>query len=152
MGDDSAWFRAFRNRLAATIPDISQRLIVLPYLNKNQFFGLLKRADAVLDTVHFGGGNTCLDAFAVGSPVVTEPGRFFRGRATAAKYLQMGVTGLTVSSEQEYVDLAVNLATDASLRARHSKELRENYHRLLLPKDLLSEYEHHFSSLIASAT
>jgi len=39
------------------------------------FLHLQALADVLLDTIHFGGGNTSLEAFAFGTPVVTLPGR-----------------------------------------------------------------------------
>ncbi len=44
----------------------------------------LALSDVVLDTVHWSGGNTSLDAFAAATPVVALTGRFMRGRQTAA--------------------------------------------------------------------
>lgn len=151
VGTEGYWFEALYQRFSDAMPDVVDRIIVLPWLNKQEFFTLIKRADVVLDTVHFGGGNTCLDAFAVGTPVVTQPGRFYRGRATMAKYRQMGIDGLVAGSEQEYVDLAVTTANDASFRSAQNAAIQENYHKLLMPPGLLDEYQDTFATLVAAA-
>ena len=114
VGTEGYWFEALYQRFPDAMPDVVDRIVVLPWLNKHEFFALMKRADVVLDTIHFCGGNTCLDAFAVGTPVVTQPGHFYRGRATMAKYRQMGIDGLVAGSEEEYVDLALTTVNDAS--------------------------------------
>lgn len=151
VGTEGYWFETLRQRFQKNIPNAANRIVVLPWLNKQEFFALLKRADVVLDTIHFGGGNTCLDAFAVGTPVVTEPGRFYRGRATMAKYRQMEIDGLVAQDGQQYVDLALTTANDPSLRAFHSAAIQENYNKLLMPPGLLKEYEEVFASLISHA-
>ena len=67
-------------------------------------------ADAVLDVPTFSGGNSSLEAFSLGVPVVTWPGRFARGRITYACYRQMGIGDLIAADAGEYVDLALRLA------------------------------------------
>ena len=62
--------------------------------------------------VEFCGGNTTYEALAVGTPVVTLPGRYLRGRLTSAMYQLMGITTPIASTADEYVKLAVQLATD----------------------------------------
>ena len=151
VGMEGYWFEALYQRFSDAMPDVVDRIIVLSWLNKQEFFALMTRADVVLDTIHFGGGNTCFDAFAVGTPVVTQPGRFYRGRATMAKYRQMDIDGLVAGSEQEYVDLAVTVANNDSFRSVQSAAIRENYHKLLMPPGLLDEYQDTFAALVAGA-
>lgn len=69
-------------------------------------------ADVMLDPFPFCGGNTTYEALAVGTPVVTLPGRFLRGRLTSAMYQLMEITTPIASTTDEYVKLAVRLATD----------------------------------------
>lgn len=79
-------------------------------------------ADVVVDTMHWSGGNTSLDAFAAGTPVVTLPGRFMRGRQTAAMLGMMGLPELVATSPRELGALALATARErdrnAVLRAR----------------------------------
>ena len=76
------------------------------------FRAVLAAADVVLDTFHWSGGNTSLDAFAAGTPVVTLPGRFMRGRQTAAMLAMMGLDALVAASPGDYVPLAMRIARD----------------------------------------
>jgi predicted O-linked N-acetylglucosamine transferase (SPINDLY family) len=47
-----------------------------------EFVELIAVSDVMLDTLHFNGMNTSLEALAVGTPVVTLPGALQRGRRT----------------------------------------------------------------------
>ena len=71
-------------------------------------------ADVLLDTFHFSGGNTSFEAFAVGTPVVTLPSGFLRGRFTAGLYRKMGVADLIAETAESYVDLALRAPQAAS--------------------------------------
>jgi predicted O-linked N-acetylglucosamine transferase (SPINDLY family) len=70
----------------------------------------------MLDTVHFNGMNTSLEAFAVGTPVVTLPSALQRGRHTQAMYRRMGLEDLIATDAAVYVEQAVRLANDAEYR------------------------------------
>jgi predicted O-linked N-acetylglucosamine transferase (SPINDLY family) len=74
--------------------------------------------DAMLDTLHWSGGNTSLDAIASGLPIVTLPGRFMRGRQSLAMLGILGLEELVATDEADYVRLAVRLATDRPWRAQ----------------------------------
>jgi len=76
----------------------------------------------VLDTLHWSGGNTSLDALAVGAPIVSLPGEFMRGRQTQAMLNAVGVPELVVECEAALVERAVALAADPA--ARHALRQR----------------------------
>ena len=89
----------------------------LPRLAGPYFRSALAAADVVLDTVRWSGGNTSMDAFAAGVPVVTLPGRFMRGRQTAAMLGMMQVEELCAARPGEYAALAVDVARDGGRNA-----------------------------------
>jgi predicted O-linked N-acetylglucosamine transferase (SPINDLY family) len=89
------------------------RVRVVPRMERPDYLSLIARTDVVLDTVHYSGGaNTACDVFAVGTPAVTLPGTYHRGRYTAAAYRKLGITELLAASAAEYVRLAVRVATE----------------------------------------
>ena len=94
----------------------------LPRLSAENFRRALSAADVVLDTLRWSGGNTSLDALAAATPIVTLPGRFMRGRQTAAMLAMAGVPELVAADADDYVRKALDTARDrernASLRAR----------------------------------
>ncbi|HEY2630267.1 MAG TPA: hypothetical protein VGI57_14145, partial [Usitatibacter sp.] len=88
----------------------------------------------MLDTFHWSGGNTSLDAFAAGLPVVTMPGRFMRGRQSAGMLRMMGIEDLVAGNEEDYVAKAVGVATDRAKREALSARIRAG-HPLLFNRD-----------------
>jgi len=101
------------------------RLIVLPPYPHADFLRINLCCDAMLDTLHWSGGNTSLDALACGLPVVTLPGRFMRGRQSAAMLRRLGVAELIAADETSYVDIASRLVRDAQWRNSLSSTIEE---------------------------
>lgn len=106
-----------RARFARTLGPLAERVRFLPTMSHNDFMNVMALADVSLDTRPFGGGNTSWQAIAAGTPVVTWPGRFLRGRYTQALYRLAGVPDTVVDSAEAYVETAVRLARDATFRA-----------------------------------
>jgi CRISPR-associated protein Csy1 len=90
----------------------------LPRTSGTRFRAVLAACDVVLDTVRWSGGNTSLDALAAGTPAVTLPGRFMRGRQTAAMLRLAGLDELVVATKHDYARLAVEVAQDRTRNAR----------------------------------
>ena len=79
----------------------------------------------VLDTIHYGGGaNTVYDAAACGTPTVTLPGPFHRGRWAAAVNDRLRVPEMTAATPSDYVRMAIRAAEDAEFRADVSRRIR----------------------------
>ncbi|MBL8836548.1 MAG: hypothetical protein JNL66_09890, partial [Alphaproteobacteria bacterium] len=91
-----------------------------------RFFALLELCDAVLDTPHFNGGTSSLQAFSLGVPIVTLPARFLRGRFTAGLYRRMGVTDLIARDARDYATLAARLGLDPIWRRQMVDRIRES--------------------------
>jgi protein O-GlcNAc transferase len=90
-GQDPNWTHQLQRRFRRTLPDVAPRITFLPHQGGQAYLHLLNVCDALLDTTHFGGGNTAFKAFSVGAPIVTLPAAFARGNVTTACYRQMGV-------------------------------------------------------------
>jgi predicted O-linked N-acetylglucosamine transferase (SPINDLY family) len=101
------------------------RVMWLDRQHQNRFFALIELCDAVLDTVHFNGGTTSLQAFALGAPVVTMPGRFMRGRFTAGLYRRMGMSDLVARDGADYARITARLGNDPVWRRTIVEQLRE---------------------------
>lgn len=108
----SYWKELLLGRFAVTLADVLDRIIFLPRMSRDRFLGLCASADVLLDPLHFGGGNTSYEGLAAGTPVVTLPSNFLRGRITLALYRQMNFFETVVTDPQAYVELAVRLGTD----------------------------------------
>lgn len=112
-------------RLTREAPDIAARILVMPSLSRADFVALLATSDVMLDPLHYSGGNTSLEAFSVGTPIVTWPGAFMRGRHTHGFYKLMGVDDCVARDHAHYVELALRLGTDPAWRDRISRRIRE---------------------------
>jgi CRISPR-associated protein Csy1 len=101
------------------------QLRFLPRMESSQFRRAVALADVVVDTPRWSGGNTSIDAFAVGAPVVTLPGRFMRGRQTAGMLRLMGMAELVAESAEDYVRIAVEVARDRDRNAALRRAILE---------------------------
>src|SRR5262249_21987089 len=111
------WDRTLAGRFRRAWPDVADRVRFLAPLSGEDFLHLQAAADVLLDPLHFGGGNTSYEAFAVGTPVVTLPGPFLRSRITYACYQQMGVTDCVAHDAEDYVRIALRVAKEPEWRA-----------------------------------
>jgi CRISPR-associated protein Csy1 len=111
----------FRSRLGSALAARGvdpARAIFLERVGHADYLRVNAVCDAMLDTLHWSGGNTSLDAIASGLPIVTLPGRFMRGRQSLAMLGILGLEELVATDEADYVRLAVRLATDRPWRAQ----------------------------------
>lgn len=82
--------------------------------------------DIVLDTLPYTGGDTTAAALDMGVPVVTRVGHRHAERVTFSLLSHLGVSGTVARSDQEYVEIACRLATDAVWRTHVASEIAAN--------------------------
>lgn len=112
------------------------RILFVQWLPLEMLFSIMKLADAVLDTIYFGGGTTIQYAFHFGVPVVTMPGQYARGRMVYSYYSVMGVPDAPIAKDtKEYVDMAVKLANDKSYYQKVSAEILARNEKLFEASD-----------------
>jgi predicted O-linked N-acetylglucosamine transferase (SPINDLY family) len=113
----AAWVAQLRARWAKTYPILKARVLFLPRQPLQKFMALLAHMDVLLDPVHFGSGNTLYEAMVYGTPVVTWPGNFMRGRIVSGAYRQMAVADAPVVAHiEEYAAMALALGRDPQRR------------------------------------
>ncbi|MDG2033870.1 MAG: hypothetical protein P8J29_08030, partial [Rhodospirillales bacterium] len=120
QGSRPEWADLLDARFRKTIPDVMDRIGYLPRMSREDFLATLAAAPLVLDTPHYSGGLTTQEALAGGTPVVTLPGQYLRGRVTAGAYRKMGLTACVADSSEAYVDIAIHLLRDP----KHAREVR----------------------------
>ncbi len=103
---------------------------MLPQCSHDDYLRINAVCDAMLDTPRWSGGNTSLDALAAGLPIVTLPGRFMRGRQSAAMLSLAGLSELVARDDDDYVRIATRLASDEAWRDTVTARLREGSFRL----------------------
>jgi predicted O-linked N-acetylglucosamine transferase (SPINDLY family) len=96
---------------------IRERTRVLPLLSHQDFLRVNRVCDAMLDTRHWSGGNTSLDALACALPIVTLPGATMRARQSMGMLSVIDLPELIARDEADYVRIAARLATEPAWRA-----------------------------------
>ena len=116
-GKYAAWTELLKARWAKIFPVLLKRVIFLPRMSWDRFMVVMAQMDVLLDPLHFGSGNTLYDAMLNGTPVVTWPGQFGRGRNVAAAYRQMEITDAPIAMRlEDYAALALALGRDTERR------------------------------------
>jgi CRISPR-associated protein Csy1 len=130
--------RAFAARLGRALARrglaIVERVLFLQRLSHDDYLRVNAACDVMLDTLHWSGGNTSLDAIACGLPVVTCPGALMRGRQSAAMLANLGVPELVAADGAGYVAIAERLGRDAEWRRALSARMRAG-HGALFARD-----------------
>jgi len=126
----TTWMELLEKRFDRTIPDnVRNRVKFLPWVQDNfDFLGIIAASDVILDPFHFGVGSTLIATFAVGTPLVTCPGEFMRGRVGLLHCTLLDILECVATDTEDYVQKAVAIATDQSLRKRIRTKILEKNH------------------------
>jgi CRISPR-associated protein Csy1 len=127
-GRNSNVTRAIHPRIAAAFErraiSLERQLIVLPALPHTDYLRINLACDAMLDTVHWSGGNTSLDA-SPAACIVTIEGKYMRGRQSAAMLRCAGVPELVAADAGEYVQRASRLVQEREWRMHLSARIAQ---------------------------
>jgi predicted O-linked N-acetylglucosamine transferase (SPINDLY family) len=107
------------------------RLVFGGMLPRADYLARFRAADLFLDTLPYNAGTTASDALWAGLPVVTCTGETFAGRVAASLLTALKMPELIASTQAQYEDLAVELATDPERLAKINQQLSEK--RLTAP-------------------
>ncbi len=124
-GAVSHWSVLLKERWAATIPDVQDRITIVPRQAPEDFIALQAAADVILDTPHFSGGNTSYESFALNKPIVTLDSAFMRGRVTAGLYRMMEMDDGIAARLDDYVEIALRLGKAPDAREDFAGRLSE---------------------------
>jgi predicted O-linked N-acetylglucosamine transferase (SPINDLY family) len=109
---DNKWARGnMLERTAAEGVDPS-RIIFGSRVGPDEYMARLCLADVFLDTFPYNAGTIASDAIRMGLPLVTLFGRSFASRMAASLLTAMGAHLGIAAIPQEYIDIAVSLATN----------------------------------------
>jgi predicted O-linked N-acetylglucosamine transferase (SPINDLY family) len=139
-----------RRRFAATMPDVADRIVFINRLQQPQFMNFLTLIDVMLDPFPYGGGNSSLEAFSFGVPVVTLPTGFLRGRITQAFCRRLGVEQCIARDVEDYVDIAVRLGTNGEFRQKITGQIMAGQGRLFEDASAIRDWERFFHSARAN--
>ena len=137
--------------LAARAINAKGQIKFLPRLSAAAFRKVIQLADVILDPFHWSGGGTSLDAFAGDVPVVTLPGKFMRGRQTAAMLRMMEVEALVATDLETYVSTAIEVASNQTMNRDLRAIIQANKRTLFDRHDLNRQFADSLIALAASA-
>lgn len=143
---------ALERRFERTLAPVRSRVMVLDGMPYQRYLQCLASADVCLDTPHFNGMNTSLEALSVGTPIVTLPGALQRGRTTQAMYCKMDIPDCIAATAAEYVDIAVRLTADAPFAQSVRARIVERAGMLFEDSRVIQEFERFFVEAHRNAT
>ena len=130
--------------LAAHGLNASERRIVLPYLSHEDYLRVNRLCDVMLDSLHWSGGNTSLDALACALPLVTLPGAFMRGRQSMAMLRLCELDELVAADVDDYVRIALRLGRDREWRTALREQLAQAVNAVFERDDPIKSLEAFF--------
>ena len=98
----------------------------IPFLKKEEFYGLLHQSDLYLDTLGFSGFNTAMQAIACDLPIVTKEGKFMRGKLASAILCNLQLDSLVAKTNEEYINIAVNLIQNNQLLKSYKTKIAQS--------------------------
>jgi protein O-GlcNAc transferase len=152
-GTTPEWSDLLRRRWKTSHPALLERVVFLPRQPQARFMSLMALFDLLLDPVHFGSGNTLYDAMRAGTPIVTWPGEFMRGRVVAGAYAQMGIVDAPIAARiEEFAPLALSLAHDRARLAGLRESLpRAAERELFADLQAMAEFEAFLAAAVEAA-
>lgn len=127
-----SWQSQLERRFDVTIAaGVRDRLKFMPWvIDPLDFMRVVETADVVLDSFHFGIGTTGIPICAVGTPIVTKPSEFMRGRVGLFYCTVLDLLECVAVDTDGYAAKAVSIATNPSERERIKQKMLANNHVL----------------------
>ena len=125
------WRSALEERWRRSIPQVIDRIRFVPRRDRTGFMSLLASARVILDTPHFSGGLSSLEALYARTPVVTLAGDYMRSRVTLGQYRRMDMTDFAATDADAYIATAVRLARDDGYLADALGRIEEGVPKLI---------------------
>lgn len=119
----------------------AERILFLPTMGREDAHALLLAVDCCLDSFPLCGMSSSFDGAMLGIPIVTWPHDIPFGRWTAAIYEYIGVSGLTASSREEYLQIALRLASDPQWRHEKAVEIKRKASRYVESEASSAEFQ-----------
>lgn len=104
----------------------SDRLVFAQKVEHDQYLAQFRHADLFLDTFVYNAGATASNALWAGLPVLTKVGKGYSARMASSLLLSIGLPELITSTETEYENLALALASNPKLLAFIKLKLKSN--------------------------
>ena len=138
-----------KNRMRNAIGEpLFSRVIMLPSQSVDSYYRYLSASTVILQSPIYSGEITTVDGFLYGVPSVTQTGELLIQRYTSAFYDEAGITGLTATSREDYVSLAVRVGMDHDWRNDLSRQIATYRRRFFENRETVREWEHFLSDMV----
>jgi len=126
------------------------RIKFIDRLSVDDFINLSGKSNVLLDPVYFGSGNSFIETFSYGTPMVTFPNSFLRSRLVMGLYNQMKLNNPPiVYSNEDYINLSIELANNLKKNSEIRDQIIENSKKFFFNNYLvINEFESFFISLM----
>ena len=145
------WRAALEERWRRSIPQVIDRIRFVPRRNRTGFMSLLASARVILDTPHFSGGLSSLEALYARTPVVTLAGDYMRSRVTLGQYRSMGMTDFVATDTDAYIATAARLARDDAYLAETRDRIIASAPKLIDDPAPIAEHASFFEKAVYGA-
>lgn len=153
-GDRPGTTRLLRDRLAQALraagADPQRQLCFLPMTDRPRFLAICGASSVMVDTPHWSGGNTSIDALLSGLPVVALQGTLMRGRQSAAMLERLGIPELVCSEPAAQLKQALAVACDDDYRRSLRARIGCGLDTMLDGRDALCALQTHLETLLAT--
>ena len=122
--------------------EYDRHVMFLPRVSEREYMALLGQMDVILDSIGWTGGNTSLQAFELGKPIVTLPGEFMRGRHTHAMFRMMGLERYVATSIEAFIRKAVEFGLSDEARKQFEADVRTHKHLLYEDRAFINGFDH----------
>lgn len=139
---------ALKKRFSSFMPDVHNRIRFVPRMEFHDYLHLVTVADVALDPLHYGSGITTYEILAIGTPLITLPTEFRRGRFVAACYQMMGLTNYIAYDQAHYIRLACEYANSPDLCDNFSSEVSERIDVLFEDSTAVTEFESALTTML----
>lgn len=139
--------KILQQRLSKSIPDVIDRVRFISHQSYNDYMSLISVSDIMLDTIHFGGFTTTLDALAMEIPVISWPSPMMKSRHTASIFHKIGIEECIANSADNYIKKANRIACDNEHRDNIIRKIRENSRLVWEEGRLIKEFENAFLTM-----
>ena len=129
-GEDRNWGQILRDRFAENLGPDTERVVFLPRQSHENYMRLLALSDVNLDSFPFCGGNTTYQSLAMGTPVVTLPGDYLRGRVSLAIYRHMEMLDCVATDPSDFARIALRLGTEPEFRQAIEKQIETSSEKI----------------------
>ena len=124
--ESNKWAKANLQKEASARGVKPERLVFAQKVSHENYLAQFRRADLYLDTFIYNAGATASNALWAGLPVLTKLGKGYTARMAGSLLASLGLPELITTTEKEYEELALKLATNPERLASIKQKLSVN--------------------------